>query len=78
MYVSAIIIPIMIICLYAFFRNLIEGGNFFYKGEAYLVGDMHQQYTSVYAYIWDVFHGNQSIFYSFSNLIQITRLKNLF
>ena len=77
-YSLAIIIPIVIIGLYAFFRNIIEEGTFFYRGETYLVGDMHQQYTSVYAYIWDIFHGNQSIFYSFSKDLGGEMLTTLF
>ena len=63
-YLLAFIIPILIIIVHIFSMEIIKG-NYIRQGENFLLADMASQYNSIYAYIWDVLRGNDSIFYSF-------------
>ena len=63
-YILAFVIPIAIILIHIMSMELLKG-NYIRKGENFLLADMASQYNSIYAYIWDVLRGNDSIFYSF-------------
>lgn len=65
-YILAFLLPICIICGYVVVKEIIFEGDFFSSGENFLVADMHQQYVSIYSYIWEILHGNASLVYSFS------------
>ena len=59
-------LPIIIIGIYVIARQIVFDGDFFSSGENFLAADMHQQYVSIYSYIWEILHGNASLVYSFS------------
>ena len=63
-YIVAFLLPIVIIMTYIFSRELLQG-NYIKGGENFLLADMASQYNSIYAWIWEVLRGNESIFYSF-------------
>ena len=66
-YYLAFIIPILIIWGYIGIREIISGGTFFKRGQAFLVADMISQYNPLYNYFHNVLAGKDSIFYSFHN-----------
>ena len=66
-YFLSFIIPILIIWGYIGVREIISGGTFFKRGQAFLVADMQTQYNQLYNYFHNVLSGKDSIFYSFHN-----------
>ena len=68
LFVSAFLIPIIIVGIHLIYMEKIEPG-YFSGGENLLLADMSSQYNSLYSYIQDVFLGKASIFYSFSKSI---------
>ena len=63
-YILSLLIPIFIVCFHIFSKELIFR-NYFNNGQLFLIKDMGTQYNSIYAWIWEILHGNASIFYSF-------------
>lgn len=63
-YVLAFLIPTIIILTHILSMEIMKG-NYIRHGQNFLMADMASQYNSIYAYIWDVLRGNDSIFYSF-------------
>ena len=66
-YFLAFTVPILIIWGYVGVREIISGGTFFKRGQAFLVADMISQYNQLYNYFHNVLAGNDSILYTFYN-----------
>ena len=62
----AFFIPIFIIVLVLIIKQFTQG-NYFNRGENFLIADMTRQYVSVFSHVWDAFRGNVSLFYTFNN-----------
>ena len=60
-YFLSFIIPILIIWGYVGVREIISGGTFFKRGQAFLVADMISQYNQLYNYFHNVLAGNDSL-----------------
>ncbi|MBQ9318359.1 MAG: YfhO family protein, partial [Bacilli bacterium] len=65
-YLLAFFVPIIIILGYTIYQEIKLNHNFFSNGETFIVGDLHQQYISIYSNIKDILQGNASLFYSFN------------